>query len=64
MSVSGQNVLVLDQQGIQIFSMMGIWLKMIKAVFSLETSCMSVLYPFVYVSSICDGVLTFEIEQE
>ena len=64
MSVSGQNVLVLDQQGIQIFSMMGIWLKMIKAVFSLETLCMSVLYPFVYVSSICDGVLTFEIEQE
>ena len=35
-SVSAQNVFVLDQQGIHIFSMMGIWLKMLTPVFSLE----------------------------
>ena len=53
-------LLVLDKNAIHVFSMMGVWLSKWEARFPEETLRMSVLFPYVYVSSV-DGVHTFKI---
>ena len=53
-------VLVLDQKAIHVFSMMGVWLTKFEASFPAEPLSMSVLFPYVYISSI-SNMLTFKI---
>ena len=53
-------VLVLDRNAVHVFSMMGVWLVKWEAEFPMEILQMTVLYPYVYISSV-EGVQTFKI---
>ena len=56
------HVVVLDQQAIHVFSLLGEWLDKVEAEFPAETLTMTVFLPYLYVSSV-EGVQTFKIEK-
>ena len=53
---------VLDSYGVQIFTLNGIWQKSYKIENPMEKRKMTVVYPFVYINSIFNGIVTLKIE--
>ena len=60
---NGEFVLVLDREGLKIFSMMGILLKSIAAQFPQKRLHLDIVNSFVYISAINAGIRTYKIDQ-